>query len=62
MVVKEKEIALEKSLGATQDQGGKYEILKAQFEDKNLQIESMIVKMDLMKKALDEVNYKHLEA
>lgn len=62
MIIKEKELALEKSLGNTIENDGKYNVLKSQFEDKNLQIESMIVKMDLMKKALDEVNWKYLEA
>ena len=62
MIIKEKELVIEKGFNNTQDQDGKFTVLKAQFEDKNLQIEGMIVKMDLMKKALDEVNYKYLEA
>ncbi len=62
MIIKEKELALEKSLGNTLENDGKYNVLSSQFEDKNLQIESMIVKMDLMKKALDEVNYKYMNA
>ena len=62
MIIKEKDLAIEKSLNNTQDQDGKFTVLKSQFEDKNLMIEGMIVKMDLMKKALDDVNYKYLEA
>ena len=62
MIIKEKDFAIEKSLNNNQDQDGRFTVLKSQFEDKNLMIEGMIVKMDLMKKALDEVNYKYLEA
>jgi len=35
-IVKEKEILIEKYLNNTQDQDGKFQVLKAQFEDKNL--------------------------
>jgi|TARA_B110000285_G_C15111129_1_gene611183 hypothetical protein len=36
MIIKEKELALEKSLGNTIENDGKYNVLKSQFEDKNL--------------------------
>jgi hypothetical protein len=36
MIIKEKELALEKSLGNTLENDGKYNVLSSQFEDKNL--------------------------
>ena len=36
MIIKEKEQVIEKYLNNTQDQDGKFTVLRSQFEDKNL--------------------------
>ena len=62
MVVKEKEIQIDKLMNNTQNRDGQLDKLKDQIKEKDLHIESMLVKMDLFKKNIDDLNFKYLEA
>ena len=45
-----------------QTQAGSNNVKDDIIREKNLHIEAMLTKMDLMKKSLDEVNWKYMDA
>lgn len=49
-------------MNSATSQDGIVTALKNQLTDKNLQIEAMYVKMDLLKKGLDDLNIKYLDS
>ena len=49
-------------MNSANSQDGVVTALKNQLNDKNLQIEAMYVKMDLLKKGLDDLNIKYLDS
>lgn len=62
LVIKERDIHLGTVMNSANSQDGVVTALKNQLNDKNLQIEAMYVKMDLLKKGLDDLNIKYLDS
>ena len=62
LVIKEKDIHLGTVMNSATSQDGAVTALKNQVNEKNLQIEAMYVKMDLLKKGLDDLNIKYLDS
>ena len=52
---------MDKLLGGAQIQEGHNNVLKDIINQKDLQIEAMLHKMDLMKQSLDDVSLKYLD-
>jgi len=52
---------MDKLLGGAQNQEGHNNVLKDIINQKDLQIEAMLHKMDLMKQSLDDVSLKYLD-
>ena len=61
LIIKEKDIAFEKVNGAVNSKDGSNLQLKEQLKEKDLQIEALIVKMDMFKKNIEEMNFKYSE-
>jgi hypothetical protein len=49
-------------MNGAQNQDGFNSVLKDQIKARDLQIEAMFSKMDLMKKNIDDLNFKYIEA
>ena len=62
LIIKEKEIQIDKMMNGTQDKEGQLEVFKDQIKEKDLVIEAMLTKMDLFKKNIDELNFKYLDS
>ena len=60
-VVSEKDVSVDKLLNGNQNQEGHNVTLREILKDKNLQIEAMMTKMDLMKQSLDDISIKYLD-
>ena len=60
--LKDKDSQIDKVMSTQQNQDGINAVLKDQVRTKELQIEAMFSKMDLMKKNIDELNFKYMEA
>lgn len=61
-VIKEKDGQIEELLNGANGRDGVNVALKEQVQERDLQIEAMLAKMDLMKKQNDELNFKFLDA
>jgi hypothetical protein len=62
LVIKEKEISFEKINGAVNSKDNSNATLKEQLKERDLQIEAMMVKLDMFKKNIEEMNFKYSES
>ena len=62
LVIKEKEISFEKINGAVNSKDNSNTTLKEQLKERDLQIEAMMVKLDMFKKNIEEMNFKYSES
>jgi hypothetical protein len=53
---------MEGAVNGISNRDGQFNSLKDQLNERDLQIEAMLNKMDLMKKTNDELNFKFLDA
>lgn len=62
LTIKDKQGEIDKVKTEKQDKNSAVETLYETIQEKDLQIEAMLLKMDMFKKNMDEVNFKYLEA
>jgi hypothetical protein len=62
LVVKEKDIHIDRVLNSAQNGDGAIETLRETVKEKDLCIEAMCTKMDMFKRNIDDLNFKFLDS